>query len=129
MQLEARAARLFLSTFLLACLPAHPPACLSICLPACQYLCALAHSPLYACLFLSSYHCHLNFSLPDCLLPPCSPPPFLPALTPPGWAVSMVHSRSFTLPVGPSGEYQPFVMMPFMDIINHHFDNHVSRMK
>ena len=35
------------------------------------------------------------------------------------WAVSVVHSRSFTL----GG--REFVLMPFMDMINHHHDNNV----
>ncbi|KAI5070185.1 hypothetical protein GOP47_0014528 [Adiantum capillus-veneris] len=38
------------------------------------------------------------------------------------WAVIMVHSRAFTLPVGNDDEYASYVLMPFMDIINHHFE-------
>ncbi|GJP54407.1 hypothetical protein CLOM_g13497 [Closterium sp. NIES-68] len=44
------------------------------------------------------------------------------------WAVSMVHSRAFTLPVKPGGKFEQFVMMPFMDAINHHYNNHMDWM-
>ncbi|CAI5508113.1 unnamed protein product [Closterium sp. Naga37s-1] len=44
------------------------------------------------------------------------------------WAVSMVHSRAFTLPVRPGGKFEQFVMMPFMDAINHHYNNHMDWM-
>jgi hypothetical protein len=33
----------------------------------------------------------------------------------------MVHSRAFTLPVKPDDQYAPYVMMPYMDMINHHY--------
>lgn len=36
------------------------------------------------------------------------------------WAVSMVHSRAFSL-----GGVE-YVMVPFMDAINHHHDNNVK---
>lgn len=38
------------------------------------------------------------------------------------WAVTMVHSRAFTLPVDNDEEYASYVLMPFMDMINHHFE-------
>eukprot|EP00250_Pteridium_aquilinum_P009486 c18698_g1_i1 orf=110-3349(+) len=38
------------------------------------------------------------------------------------WAVTMVHSRAFTLPVDDEEEYASYVLMPFMDMINHHFE-------
>ncbi|KAH7299329.1 hypothetical protein KP509_24G005700 [Ceratopteris richardii] len=38
------------------------------------------------------------------------------------WAVAMVHSRAFTLPVGKNDDYASYVLMPFMDMINHHFE-------
>lgn len=38
-----------------------------------------------------------------------------------GWAVLMVHSRAFTLPVIAEEHYAPYVMMPYMDMINHHY--------
>lgn len=38
-----------------------------------------------------------------------------------GWAAIMVHSRAFTLPVLPDEQYAPYVMMPYMDMINHHY--------
>eukprot|EP00897_Mesotaenium_endlicherianum_P010200 jgi/Mesen1/9208/ME000591S08523 len=47
------------------------------------------------------------------------------------WAVSMVLSRAFTLPVREGEEeekgeeYEEYVLMPFMDLINHHHDNNV----
>eukprot|EP00850_Spirogloea_muscicola_P003601 SM000014S00389 [mRNA] locus=s14:1005314:1008844:- [translate_table: standard] len=44
------------------------------------------------------------------------------------WAASMVFSRAFTLPVGGGAEFQDFVMMPFMDMINHHYDNNADWM-
>ncbi|KAL2609007.1 hypothetical protein R1flu_027580 [Riccia fluitans] len=37
------------------------------------------------------------------------------------WAVTMVHSRAFTLPVKPDEQYEQYVLMPFMDMINHHY--------
>ncbi|OAE35833.1 hypothetical protein AXG93_4225s1370 [Marchantia polymorpha subsp. ruderalis] len=37
------------------------------------------------------------------------------------WAVTMVHSRAFTLPVKPDEQYEQYVFMPFMDMINHHY--------
>lgn len=33
----------------------------------------------------------------------------------------MVHSRAFTLPVIAEEHYAPYVMMPYMDMINHHY--------
>lgn len=38
------------------------------------------------------------------------------------WAATMVHSRAFTLPVGEDEQYASYVLMPFMDMINHHFE-------
>ena len=38
----------------------------------------------------------------------------------------MVHSRAFTLPVEDDDEYAPYVLMPFMDMINHHYGYQVS---
>lgn len=37
------------------------------------------------------------------------------------WAAMMVHSRAFTLPVIADEHYAPYVMMPYMDMINHHY--------
>nr|PNR34699.1 hypothetical protein PHYPA_022597 [Physcomitrium patens] len=37
------------------------------------------------------------------------------------WAAMMVHSRAFTLPVFADDHYAPYVMMPYMDMINHHY--------
>ncbi|CAM6085612.1 unnamed protein product [Calypogeia fissa] len=37
------------------------------------------------------------------------------------WAVTMVHSRAFTLPVRGDDKYELYVLMPFMDMINHHY--------
>jgi hypothetical protein len=43
------------------------------------------------------------------------------SLTVTEWAAIMVHSRAFTLPVKPDDQYAPYVMMPYMDMINHHY--------
>ncbi|KAJ7521945.1 hypothetical protein O6H91_19G076300 [Diphasiastrum complanatum] len=37
------------------------------------------------------------------------------------WAATMIHSRAFTLPVLDDEKYSHYVMMPYMDMINHHF--------
>lgn len=38
----------------------------------------------------------------------------------------MVHSRAFTLPVMADEQFAPYVMMPYMDMINHHYHYQVK---